>query len=175
MTGRPEPPYAGDEVSTLRGFLGYHRAMLREKCADLDAAQLAHRLLPSTMTLGGMLKHLALVESQWFSEYFLDEPLLSPFDTADWEADWDWDWHSAGDDSPEELLALYDSAIRASDRILEDALRRSEGLDALAQRPTRRGHRVSLRWILVHLVEEYAQHNGHADLIRESVDGRTGY
>ncbi len=175
MTTRTEPPHAADEVSTLRGFLDYHRAVLREKCHDLTSEELRRRLPPSTMTPGGMLKHLALVESQWFSEIFLDRPLMSPFDTADWEADWDWDWNSAADDTKEELLALYDRAIAESERILEEALTRPEGLDALAARATRRGHRVSLRWILVHLVEEYAQHNGHADLIRESIDGRTGF
>ena len=172
---RTEPPVAGDEVSTLRGFLDYHRAMLREKCEDLTDDQLRQRLAPSTMTLGGMLKHLALVESQWFSEVFLGRSLMSPFDTADWEADWDWDWHSAAEDGRAELLDLYDAAIADSEEVLAAALTRPEGLDALAARSTRHGDRVSLRWILVHLVEEYAQHNGHADLIRESIDGRTGY
>src|SRR5690554_976645 len=75
-----EPPLQGDEATTLCSFLDYHRAMLREKCEDLTAEQLNRTLPPSDMTLGGMLKHLAVVESSWFSEDLLGEPLIPPFD-----------------------------------------------------------------------------------------------
>ncbi len=95
------PPVAADEVTTLRGFLDFHRDTLRWKTSGLDAAELAHRLRPSSMTLGGLLKHLAFVESQWFSQVLLGEALISPFDTADWADDRDWDWTSAAGDSPD--------------------------------------------------------------------------
>ena len=172
---RSDPPYQGDEAATLCGFLDYHRAMLREKCEDLSADQLNQTLPPSDMTLGGLLKHLAVVESSWFSEDLLGESLIAPFDTVDWAADRDWEWHSAHEDTPQQLLDLYDSAISRSRQITEELLRTETGLDTLSVAKTRTGERFSLRWILVHMIEEYAQHNGHADLIREAIDGRTRF
>jgi len=171
----PQRPVAGDEVSTLLSFLDAHRRQLRRKCEDLTAEQLGTSLPPSTMTLGGLLKHLAVVESGWFSEDFAGRSLIPPFDTVDWDADVDWEWHTAHLDTPEELLALYDASIAESRAIVDEALRGPEGLDTLAVRPHPRGGHVSLRFVLVHMIEEYAQHNGHADLIRESVDGRVGW
>lgn len=171
-TERREAPFNGDEVSTLTGFLDYHRATLRRHCEDLTADQLNQALPPSTMTLGGMLKHLAVVESSWFSEDLLGGQLIAPFDTVDWEADRDWEWHSAAQDIPEELLALYDASIAQSRRITAELLA-DGGLERQAVPSTYTGEHASMRWILVHMIEEYAQHNGHADLIRESIDGRT--
>ena len=88
----------------------------------------------------------------------------------------DWDWHSAADDTPEQVRAILEDAIATSDRIRDEALATPEGLDALGQMPSRRdpGARFNLRWIVVHMIEEYARHNGHADLIRESIDGQVG-
>ncbi len=167
---RTDPPAAADETTMLLAFLDYHRETLRLKTAGLDAAQLAATLPPSEMTLGGMLKHLALVEHWWLRCVFRGEGYAEPWASVDWEADADWDWHSAAGDTPEQLRALYDATVTDSDTVLAGA-----DPDALAARPHRRtGERFSLRWILLHLVEEYARHNGHADLIRESIDGATG-
>lgn len=166
---RIDPPLAADEKTTLLGFLDYHRDTLRLKTEGLDAAQLAATLPPSEMTLGGMLKHLALVEHSWLRRVFLGEEFWEPWASADWDADWDWDWHSAVDDTPEQLRTLFDETVADSDEVIAGA-----GLDDLAVRPDKRGEHGSLRWILLHLVEEYARHNGHADLIRESIDGVTG-
>ena len=100
--------------------------------------------------------------------------MIAPFDTVDWEADEDWDFHSAAQDTPEELAALHDASIAASDAILREALA-DGGLDSLSAKPSRRtGAHFDLRWIVTHLVEEYARHNGHADFLRESIDGATG-
>ena len=171
---RTDPPLAVDEASTLTAFLDYHRDTLRLKVADLDQAQLGTALPPSTLTLAGLLKHMALVESSWFSEVFLGEAMMAPFDTADWESDRDWEFTSALDDSPEELLALFDQAVTRSDAIIRVALDLG-GLDGLSAKESRQEKApFSLRWILVHMIEEYARHNGHADLIRESIDGVTG-
>ena len=173
---RSFPPLAGDEVTTVRAYLDYHRDTLRWKVDGLTQEQLAQRLEPSTMTLGGMMKHLALVESNWF-EVVLDgaETMMPPFDVIDWDADRDWDWDSAVHDTPEQIRALFDEAVARSDRVIDEALAKSTGLDTLAVRPSRRsGNPYSLRWILLHMVEEYARHNGHADLIRQSIDGQTG-
>ncbi len=168
---RTRPRMQANEVETLIDFLDFHRDTLRMKTEGLNAEQLNTSLAPSTLTLGGMLKHLAYVEDWWFSQAFRDNPPGALWADVDWEADEDWDWHSAADDSPEQLRAYFDEAVAASDEILKAAL--PDGLDQLAKRAGRGGHHPSLRWILVHMVEEYARHCGHADLIRESVDGAT--
>jgi uncharacterized damage-inducible protein DinB len=171
---RIDPPTTADEGTTLRGYLDFHRDTLRWKTSGLDATELAQTLPPSTMSLGGLIKHVALVESHWFSAMFLGEPLMPPFDTVDWDADEDWDWNSATHDSPEELRVLLDRAIAASDAILEAALA-DGGLDRVSAVTSKRtGEPWNLRWIVVHMIEEYARHNGHADLIRESIDGTVG-
>jgi uncharacterized damage-inducible protein DinB len=171
---RIDPPLATDEAATLLAFLDYHRDTLRMKTDGLSQEQLNATLAPSTMTLGGLLKHLALVESSWFSEVLLGENMMAPFDTTDWDWDRDWEWHSAAEDTPEQLLALFDQAAVQSDAIIRDALA-DGGLDRQSVKGDRHtGEKFSLRWILVHMIEEYARHNGHADLIRESIDGVTG-
>ncbi|AEG44421.1 DinB family protein [Isoptericola variabilis] len=171
---RTEPPLRGDEATTLRTFLDYHRDTLRWKTDGLTAEQLRTPLPPSDMTLGGLLKHLAYVESQWFRVVLAGEEPLPPFDAVDWSSDPDWEWHSAADDSPEDLRGLYDAAVAESDRVLDAALSRG-GLDELSTRESRQGDgRFSVRWILVHMLEEYSRHNGHADLLREALDGLTG-
>jgi hypothetical protein len=171
---RTEPPLRADELSTLRGFLDFHRQTLRWKTTGLTADQLRTAVPPSDMTLGGLIKHLAYVESHWFSHVLRDGATRPPFDDVDWDADADWDWHSAADDSPETLHTLFDEAVAASDRDLEAALA-TGGLDQLSVHESRRyGGGFSLRWILGHMIEEYARHNGHADLIRETLDGMTG-
>jgi hypothetical protein len=173
---RAARPLRSDETTTLRGFLDHHRDTFRMKCAGLSQAQLAQPLPPSDMTLGGMMKHLAIVDQSWFEDDFAGRGLMPPFDTVDWEADGDWEWHTAKDDSPEELLALFDEAVRRSDAVLDEALGPGgPGLDGLsvADQPHGLG-KFSLRWIILHMIEEYARHNGHADLIRESIDGQTG-
>ncbi|MFN8195911.1 MAG: DinB family protein [Nocardioidaceae bacterium] len=173
-TPRTDPPLAADEVTMLRSFLDFYRATLRRQAEGLTREQLAIALAPSTMTLGGMLKHLALVEESWLVETFGGEQLGAPWADVDWEADPDWDWHSAADDDASSLLDLHARAAAEVDRRVDDALG-GEGLDSLSVKHSRRrpDERFSLRWILVHLIEEYARHAGHADLIRESIDGAT--
>jgi hypothetical protein len=174
---RADAPLRADEATTLRAFLDHHRDTLRWKCSGLTQEQLAQPLPPTDMTLGGLMKHIAIVEQSWFEDDFEGGGLMPPFDTADWDSDRDWEWHTARDDSPEELFALLDEARRRSDVVLDEALAPGGvGLDGLsaAEAPNGRG-RFSLRWILLHMIEEYARHNGHADLIRESIDGQTGH
>lgn len=156
------------EVANLSRFLERHRAVFRHKAGGLGSADLARTLPPSDLTLGGMVKHLAFVEDWWCGRHLLDEQ--DPYWAAvDWSADGDWDWHSAADDSPEQLWALWEGAVERS----QAAVARDPRPERLAARP-RGGTDLELRWILAHLVEEYAQHNGHADLIRQSVDGQVG-
>jgi len=171
--GRPEPPIAGDEIATLLGFLDYQRATLAWKCAGLDATGLSTTVGASTITLGGLLKHLALVEDYWFGHRLRGAEKRPPWDTVDWKADPDWEWHSAAEDSPEQLRSLWQEAVERSRSLVAEALA-SGGPEQLARRAWPSGESPSLRWILAHMIEEYARHNGHADLIRESVDGSVG-
>ncbi len=171
-----DPPHAGSESETLVAFLDYQRGVLRRKVDSLDADQLGRRLAPSTMTLGGLLKHLAYVEDWWVNQVYADNAPPEPWASVDWKADGDWEWHSAADDIPERLRELYDETVATSDHIVREALARPNALETLSRRTFRQDpsqHR-SLRWILVHLIEEYARHLGHADLIRESIDGSVG-
>jgi hypothetical protein len=168
----PEPPVAGDETATLLGSLERQRSILAWKCGKLDPAGLQATLGRSTITLGGLLKHLALVEDDYFSGRLLRREPEAPWDTVDWDADPDWEWHSAAGDTPEQLMALWQDALGRSRSAVTEALA-DGGLD----RPARNwpdGRAPSLRRILIDMIEEYARHVGHADLIRESVDGLVG-
>ncbi len=169
MTARTRPPVAADEPTTLFAFLDYFRETLRRQTDGLGAQQLATRLPPSTLTLGALLKHLAHVERYWATYVFAGEAMTEPWASADWDADPDWEMTSAAHDSPDDLRSLYDAELAAADVVYRRAVD-EVGLDGLAARE-RHERNFSLRWILVHLVEEYARHCGHADLIRESIDG----
>lgn len=168
----PEPPVAGDETATLLGSLERQRRIVAWKCGGLDAAGLSATVGVSTMTLGGLLKHLALVEDEYFTRRLRGQEVGPPWDGVDWDADPDWEWHSAAQDSPEQLYGLWQDAVNRSRSAVAAALA-DDGLDQLA-RFTPGGSRPSLRRILIDLIEEYGRHAGHADLIRESVDGLTG-
>jgi hypothetical protein len=169
---RPEPPVAGDETATLLGSLDRQRATLAWKCGGLDAAGMRATVGVSSITLGGLLKHLALVEDHYFSVRLHGRKPPSPWDTVDWDADRDWEWHSAAEDTPEQLMTLWQEAVARSRAAVAEALA-DGGLDRLAS-PWPDGRAPSLRRILIDLIEEYARHVGHADLIRESVDGLVG-
>lgn len=173
-TERTDPPLRAGEADSLLAFLDYHRNTLRWKTQGLTQAQQATRLEPSTLTLGGLLKHMALVEDNWFSVVLLGNEDAEPWRGLDWDADPNWEFRTAADDSPDELRRLLDEAISNSDRNIRQVLD-ADGLDGLSVRESRHAEgRFSLRWILLHMIEEYARHNGHADLLRERIDGVTG-
>jgi hypothetical protein len=169
----PEPPVAGNETATLLGSLERQRATFAWKCGGLDSAGLRARLGPSAITLGGLLKHMALIEDHYFSVRLHGREPAPPWNTVDWEADRDWEWHSADEDSPEELYALWQDAVVRARAALAEALV-GGGMDQLIRHTWPDGQTPSLRRTMVDLIEEYARHVGHADLIRESVDGLTG-
>jgi uncharacterized damage-inducible protein DinB len=168
-----ETPLAGSETEHLIASLERQRAIFAWKCGNLDAAGLRATLGPSAMTLGGLLKHLAAVEDTHFARLLLAEPPAPPWDTVDWDADPDWEWRTAADDTPEQLYDLWAQAVARSRQVVATALANG-GLDQLGEFTNSDGRRPSLRRILFDLVEEYARHIGHADLLRESVDGLTG-
>ena len=169
---RTEPPYAADEVTMLRSFLDYYRATILRQGEGLTGAQLATPLPGTTMTLGGMVKHLAWVENWWWVQVLEAGPEL------EWVGDGfandpDWEWHSAKDDPWDLLVSRFRAAVSVADQVLDRVLATSHGLDTMAMRPSGSGSVTTVRWILVHLIEEYARHAGHADLIREAIDGAT--
>jgi len=160
--GRPEPPLAGGEVATLLGFLDYQRATLEWKCRGLSDEQLRDALPTSPMTLGGLLKHLACVEDSWFTEVVAGEPPVEPWAGVDFEANPGWPWRTAALDSGEYLRTLWMEAVNRSRAVVQAQL--GQGAEAALsdmhadwQLP----QPVSFRWVLVHLIEEYARHNGH--------------
>ncbi|MEO7752393.1 MAG: DinB family protein [Terracoccus sp.] len=171
---RTDPPLAADEATTLLAFLDYHRDTLRQKSEGLSAAQLDTTHPPSTLTLGALLKHVALNEAHWFGAVLHGRALGEPWDGVDWDADPDWELTSAAADSPERLRSLMDEAVERARTDIDEALAEG-GLDQPSVGRSRtEGEAFSLRWIVLHMVEEYARHNGHADLLREAIDGSTG-
>jgi uncharacterized damage-inducible protein DinB len=169
---RTDPDLTGDELTLLTQFLDYYRATILAKVAGLDRAELAITLPPSELTLAGLVKHLALVEYGWFQADLLGRGLPEPFASAPWDEDPDWEFHTAVDDDPAQLVALYEDACAQS----RAAVAEVGDLDALSVRTSRQrpGQHYSLRWILLHLIEETARHAGHADLLRQAVDGTVG-
>jgi uncharacterized damage-inducible protein DinB len=173
--GRPEPPHDAGEAATLTGFLDYQRGTLAWKCRGLSDEQLRVALPPTTMTLGGMLKHMACVEDGWFTQVAAEQPDPEPWGSVDWKADPDWEWRTAASDSGDELRALWAERVGRSRAVVETLFRPGEDKALSQTHPAWDGQgRVSLRWILTHMIEEYARHNGHADLIRQSLDGEAG-
>lgn len=169
----PEPPVAGDDAPTLIGSLERQRATFAWKVGGLDADGLQRTLGASSVTLGGLLKHLALVEDHYFSVRLFDREPSAPFNAIDWESTPSWDWTWAPGDTPESLFALWQSNVDRSRRSIDQALAEG-GLDQLMAQKWPDGRAPSLRRTFVDLIEEYARHVGHADLIRESIDGLVG-
>ncbi|HLM05457.1 MAG TPA: DinB family protein [Blastococcus sp.] len=167
---RTEPPNTGPETSQLPAYLDYQRETMLLKIEGLTREQLARTLAPSSLTLGGLLNHLALVEDSWFRERFAGLPADESWAGVDWDADPDWEFRTAAELEPEELRERYRQACARSREVVAQAT----GLDQLSAAPRRNGRHFDLRWMLLHMIEETARHAGHADLLRESIDGSTG-
>jgi uncharacterized damage-inducible protein DinB len=159
------------EKETLLALLAFQRDTLRWKCTGLTAEQLAHRHAPSTLTLGGLLKHLAVVEAGWVNLRFAGL-IEQPSWWAQYQQDGGegWTFRTAAADPPEQLFAWLDESQHLTERVVSG----TTDLDALAPGTPDDSDPCSLRWILLHLVQEYGRHLGHADLIREAIDGTTG-
>jgi hypothetical protein len=167
-----EPPLAGTDTEHLVGALDRLRTTFRWKVDGLDEAGLQTRIGASSLTLGGLLKHLAVVEDHVFTTKLSGEPLGGPWNTADWD-DYDWPFTSAANDAPEQLYALWEGAVERSRARLDTALA-DGGLDQLVHMSGPDGRHASLRRLVCDLIEEYGRHTGHADLLREAVDGLVG-
>jgi Protein of unknown function (DUF664) len=154
------------EAETLAGFLDWYRAVVERKLDGLTLVD-AKRLMTSTgMSALGILKHLGWVERGWFRETFAGEDV----DALDRDGDNSADFMVGPDDSVESVVEFFRSEVELSRRIVSEA----SSLEALSVRKTKYGEHVSLRWIMVHMIEETARHAGHLDLIREEIDGRVG-
>lgn len=167
---RTDPPETGTELAQLTAFLDLQRETMLRKCEGLDAAQLAQPHPPSTLTLGGLLNHLALVEDSWLRVRFSGLPDDDLWAGIDWDADPDYEFRTAADVEPDELRRRYTDTCERSRAIVAEA----ESLDQLSVQKRNNGQHFDLRWVMLHLIEETARHVGHADLLREAIDGVTG-
>lgn len=168
-----EPPLAGTEVDHLLGALDRLRTTFWWKVSGLDAAGLQTQVGKSTMTLGGLLKHLAFVEDHMFTIKLRGMAPGEPWESVDWDAEPEWPWRSAAGDSPEQLYALWREAVERSRARLDEALA-DGGLDQLVHAASPDGRHASLRRLVCDVIEEYGRHTGHADLFREAIDGLVG-
>jgi uncharacterized damage-inducible protein DinB len=164
-----EPSRSGDERHTVVTFLDFFRSVLLRKGAGLSHTELHTALPMSTLTIGGLLRHMTFVEEYWFRFVLLGEEYSEPWASAPWQEQPDWEFDTAPDCSPVELATQFEAAVDRS----RSALAARPGLDTVAARQSW-GQDTTVRWILVHMIEEYARHCGHADLIRQSLDGATG-
>ena len=167
---RPAPPplpLQADERTMLLAFLEFYRMALVDRALGLDHGQLQVAVAPSSLTLSRLIGHMTLVEQTWFCERFDGEDIAEPWFSFDWDADRDSEMAYAQTLDPAELFAQFDNAVADSRRRIDEAV----SLDQLSKTPNQHGEHWSMRWILIHMIEEYARHCGHADLIRESIDG----
>lgn len=171
MTGYVEPPRAGTEAETLIGSLERQRATFAFKCERLTAEQLRHRVGSSEVTVGGLVKHLAHMEDLNFTGVLAGRELPAVWQDLPDDDPGAYVWRSAADDAPEALYAVWDEAVARSRAVVLEAVTTIGPEGTFEVRP---GVAVSVRRLLVDLIEEYARHTGHADLLREDVDGRVG-
>lgn len=160
---RRDPPLQGSERELLDAFLDFHRATLLMKIDGLDDEQVRRQMTPSGVTLLGMVKHLAYVERDWFARVFAGQDVDFPWADDDPDAD----WRIEPSDTTQGIIDLYRREIDRS-----RALAAGASLEETARRNDQ--GTISLRWLLIHMIEETARHNGHADLMREAIDGATG-
>lgn len=164
---------AGTETEMLLFALERSRAQFAWKCGGLDAAGLRRPHPPSAMTLGGLVKHLAFVEDEYTCADLTGEPMGPPWNGVERGDRAQWAWRSAADDTPAGLYGLWRAAVQRSRRAWARALA-DRGLDGPSRHTWPSGQSSTLRRVLIDLHDEYARHVGHADLLREAVDGLVG-
>lgn len=164
---RPKPPDNGSEIAQLTAWLDFYRATLIVKCAGLDLGQLTMRpVASSSLSLLGLIRHMTFVEQVWFESTFANFAAPTYYSR---DVDPDSDFNDLDSAPLEQVLANFDAACERSRELSE-----GHPLDTMAA-SQRRGREVDLRWIFIHMIEEYARHCGHADILRELIDGSTGY
>ena len=167
---RLDPAPNGSEPDLITQFLDFLRETMLAKADGLTREQLARTHPPSALSLAGLLYHLALVEEDWAEVRFLGLPDREPWAGVDWDADPNWEFRTATQLEPAELIGRYRLACERSRAVVAEAT----DLEQLSVRAMRDGRHFSLRWMLLHLIEETARHAGHADLLLEAIDGTVG-
>lgn len=163
-------PAATSERDSLGQYLDYQRETILLKTEGLTKQQLAARIPTSDLTLAGILYHLALVEESWFEKGFLGLPEREEWQGVDWKADPDYDFRTALEKEPDWLRRRYRDACDRARQVVAGA----DSLDAVSAAGRMNGTPYTLRWLMLHLIEETARHAGHADLLREAIDGTVG-
>jgi uncharacterized damage-inducible protein DinB len=164
---RVDPPNDAPEREMLESYLDYHRATLLMKTDGVSDDDLRRPMVPSGTNLLGMVKHLAWVERGWFQECFAGHEIPPPPWT---DEDPDADFRIEPDETTQQIIDLYQEACERSRAIT----RAADSLDQPAANPSPKRKGIKLRWIFMHMIEETARHNGHADILREMIDGATG-
>jgi uncharacterized damage-inducible protein DinB len=167
---RIDPDPGGSGIHMLGQYLDYERETVLLKTDGLTGEEFVQKHLPSDLTLGGLLYHLALVEESWMEVRFLGRPVRDPWIGVDWDTDPNWEFRTAADLQPGDLRRRYREACDRSRQVVSEAT----SLDQLSVQPLRDGTHFSLGWVLLHLIEETARHAGHADFLREAIDGAVG-
>jgi uncharacterized damage-inducible protein DinB len=167
------PSVARTEVESLLSVLERNRRTFAWKTSGLDAKGLRATTAASSMTLGGLIKHMALVEADWLAVKLAGEHHGAPWDMADFDADPDWEWRTGALDSPEDVYAVWRAAVERSREVVAEVIK-DRGLDGPASFSWPNGGTPTVRTMLLDMIEEYARHTGHADILREAVDGRDG-
>ncbi|MGW4179375.1 DinB family protein [Streptomyces rubiginosohelvolus] len=167
--GRPIPPLHADERTMLEAWLDFHRSTLVLKCAGLSDEQLRLAASPSSMTLLGLVQHMAEVERNWFQRVFAGQKVPPVLGESNLDG-----FALQSERGLDEAVAAWQAEIARGRELIADASLDESGHLSEREAGQVGDQEVSLRWIMVHMIEEYARHNGHADLIRERVDGAVG-
>jgi hypothetical protein len=169
----PDPAAPRTEAAALIAVLERNRRTFAWKTAGLDGAGLRAKTAASELTLGGLVKHVALVEADWLAVKLAGLDYGDPWDAVDFDADPDWEWRTGALDEPQALDALWRAAVRRSRAVVAEVVA-ERGLDGPASFGWPDGRTPTVRDMLLDMIEEYARHTGHADLLREAADGRVG-
>jgi uncharacterized damage-inducible protein DinB len=173
MSETTSQPAAPTEEESLLSVLDRNRRTFAWKTLGLDEKGLRATTAASSMTLGGLVKHVALVEADWLAVKLAGREYGPPWDAVDFDADPDWDWRTGALDSPDEVYAIWRDAVERSRELVAEVIK-ERGLAGPASFTWPNGRTPTVRAMLLDMIEEYARHTGHADILREAVDGRVG-
>jgi uncharacterized damage-inducible protein DinB len=162
-----------NEAESLLSVLERNRRTFAWKTSDVDEDGWRATTAASSMTLGGLVKHVALVEADWLAVKLAGEEYGAPWDDVDFDADPDWEWRTGAVEAPGEVQGIWRSAVERSRRAVAQVIE-ERGLDGPASFTWPDGRTPTVRAMLLDMIEEYARHTGHADILREAVDGRVG-
>ena len=169
----PSSPAAPTEAESLLSVLERNRRTFAWKTSGLEEKGLRATTAASSMTLGGLVKHVALVEADWLAVKLAGHEYGPPWDGVDFDADPDWEWRTGALDPPDQVHALWRDAVQRSRRLVAEVIE-ERGLAGPASFTWPDGRTPTVRVMLLDMIEEYARHTGHADILREAVDGRVG-